>query len=53
LSFAGSLVTSQNDYAINNYKFRDRLLYMVLEIYPIEIVESKPKLLAIIGDEHF
>jgi len=26
---------------------------MVLEIYPIEIVESKPKLLAIIGDEHF
>lgn len=45
--------TSENDYEINDYKFRDRLRYMILATYPLVKVDNKPKLLGIIGDEAF
>lgn len=45
--------TSQNDYAITDYKFRDRLRYMVLATYPILKKDKKPVLNAFIGDEAF
>lgn len=41
------------DYSITDYKFRDRLRYMVLATYPIIKKDKKPVLNAFVGDEAF
>lgn len=48
-----STPTSQSDYTISDYKFRDRFRYMILATYPLVKKDNKPKLLGIIGDEAF
>lgn len=45
--------TSENDYQISDYKFRDCLRYMILATYPLVKVDNKPKMLGIIGNEAF
>jgi hypothetical protein len=41
------------DYSITDYKYRNRLRYMVLATYPLMKKDGKPKINGFIGDEAF
>ena len=48
-----SAPSGSTEYSINDYKYRNRLRYMVLATYPILKKDKKTTLFAILGDEAF